>query len=146
MGKIAVVSSGTLDSGQTNMMLLRTHHVAIIVSDYKISKQFYTKTLGLDVVSEVHRPERDSYKLDLRLPDGTQIELFSFPDPPKRLSYPEACGLRHLAFEVVDIDVAVRDLRGHGVAVEAVRVDEHTGKRFTFFADPDGLPLELYER
>ncbi len=128
------------------MMLLRTHHVAIIVSDYKISKQFYTETLGLEVVSEVHRPERNSYKLDLRLPDGTQIELFSFPDPPKRLSYPEACGLRHLAFEVADIDAAIGDLRGHGVAVEAVRVDEYTGRRFTFFADPDGLPLELYER
>ena len=102
--------------------------------------------LGLEIVSEVHRAERDSYKLDLRLPDGTQIELFSFPDPPKRPSYPEACGLRHLAFEVADIDEAVRDLRGRGVAVEPVRVDEHTGKRFTFFADPDGLPLELYER
>jgi glyoxylase I family protein len=146
MSKIALVSSGTLDTGQTNMMLLRTHHVAIIVSDYTISKQFYTKTLGLEVVSEVHRAERNSYKLDLRLPDGTQIELFSFPNPPQRLSYPEACGLRHLAFEVADIDVAIGELRGHGVSVEAVRVDEHTGRRFTFFADPDGLPLELYER
>jgi glyoxylase I family protein len=146
MGKITVVSSGTLEPGQTIMILVRTHHVAIIVSDYEISKRFYTETLGLRVVSEVHRQDRNSYKLDLRLPDGTQIELFSFPDPPKRLSYPEACGLRHLAFEVADIDVAVGDLRGRGVAVEAVRVDEHTGKRFTFFADPDGLPLELYER
>jgi glyoxylase I family protein len=128
------------------MILLRTHHVAIICSDYKTSRRFYTEILGLEVVSEVYRQERNSYKLDLRIPDGTQIELFSFPDPPRRLSYPEACGLRHLAFEVGNIDEAVADLRTHGVAVEAVRVDEHTGKRFTFFADPDGLPLELYER
>jgi glyoxylase I family protein len=128
------------------MKLLRTHHVAVICSDYEASKHFYTETLGLEVVSEVYRRERGSYKLDLRLPDGTQIELFSFPDPPKRPSYPEACGLRHLAFEVADIDEAVGHLEGHGVTVEPVRTDEHTGKRFTFFADPDGLPLELYER
>src|SRR5690349_2708808 len=128
------------------MNLLRTHHVAIICSDYERSKRFYTEILGLEVVAEVYRRERNSYKLDLRLPDGTQIELFSFPHPPKRLSYPEACGLRHLAFEVADIDQAGWELEGQGVAVEKVRVDEHTGKRFTFFADPDGLPLELYER
>jgi glyoxylase I family protein len=127
------------------MNLLRTHHVAIIVSDYEVSRRFYTQTLGLEVVSENHRTERNSYKLDLRLPDGTQIELFSFPDPPRRPSYPEACGLRHLAFEVADIDETIVELQSHGVAVEQVRVDEHTGKRFTFFADPDGLPLELYE-
>jgi glyoxylase I family protein len=127
------------------MNLLRTHHVAMIVSDYEVSKRFYTQTLGLEVVSENHRTERNSYKLDLRLPDGTQIELFSFPDPPRRPSYPEACGLRHLAFEVADIDETIDELQSHGVAVEQVRVDEHTGKRFTFFADPDGLPLELYE-
>ncbi len=128
------------------MKLLRMHHVAIICSDYERSRRFYTEILGLEIVSEVHRRERNSYKLDLRIPDGTQIELFSFPDPPRRLSYPEACGLRHLAFEVDDIDEAVAHLQRQGVAVEAVRVDEHTGKRFTFFADPDGLPLELYER
>jgi len=128
------------------MKPLRTHHVAIIVSNYEVSRRFYTQILGLEVVSEVYRKERNSYKLDLRLPDGTQIELFSFPDPPKRLSYPEACGLRHLAFEVADIEEAVADLHGHDVRVEPIRVDEHTGKRFTFFADPDGLPLELYER
>jgi glyoxylase I family protein len=128
------------------MRLLRTHHVAIICSDYESSRRFYTETLGLEIISEVHRKERDSYKLDLRIPDGTQIELFSFPDPPKRLSYPEACGLRHLAFEVADIDEAVAHLQGQGVTVEVVRMDELTGKRFTFFADPDGLPLELYER
>lgn len=128
------------------MKLVRTHHVAIIVSNYDTSKAFYTEILGLEIVSEVFRPERQSYKLDLRLPDGTQIELFSFPSPPVRPSYPEACGLRHLAFEVLDIDAAVTELQHHGVNVENVRVDEHTGKRFTFFADPDGLPLELYER
>lgn len=127
------------------MNILRTHHVAVICSDYPRSKHFYTNVLGLPVVSEVYRQERDSYKLDLRLPDNTQIELFSFPNPPKRLSYPEACGLRHLAFEVADIEQAVKDLESHGVVVEKIRVDEFTGKGFTFFADPDGLPLELYE-
>jgi glyoxylase I family protein len=128
------------------MKILKTHHVAIICSDYGASKAFYTQTLGLEILSEVHREERNSYKLDLRVPGGTQIELFSFPNPPTRRSYPEACGLRHLAFEVEDIDEAVASLQGHGVIVENVRVDEHTGKRFTFFADPDGLPLEFYER
>jgi glyoxylase I family protein len=128
------------------MNILRTHHVAIICSDYQASKRFYTDILGLEVVREMYRPERQSYKLDLRLPDNTQIELFSFPTPPRRLSYPEACGLRHLAFEVADIGEAVAGLERAGIAVEKVRVDEHTGKRFTFFADPDDLPLELYER
>jgi glyoxylase I family protein len=128
------------------MILLRTHHVAVICSDYERSKHFYTHVLGLVVVAEVFRAERNSHKLDLKLPDGTQIELFSFPEPPKRPSYPEACGLRHMAFEVGDIGAAVAHLESHGVRVEKVRVDEYTGKRFTFFADPDGLPLELYER
>ncbi len=128
------------------MKILRTHHVAIICSDHERSRRFYTEVLGLEMLSEVYRAERRSYKLDLRLPDGTQIELFSFPDPPKRLSYPEACGLRHLAFEVADVGAAVAELEGLGVTVEPVRVDEQTGRRFTFFADPDGLPLELYER
>jgi glyoxylase I family protein len=128
------------------MKILRTHHVAVICSDYERSRRFYTDVLGLEVLSEVYRAERRSYKLDLRLPDGTQIELFTFPDPPKRLSYPEACGLRHLAFEVADVAAAVAELEGRGMKVEPVRVDEQTGRRFTFFADPDGLPLELYER
>ena len=127
-------------------MLLRTHHVAIIASDYEAARRFYTEVLGLEVVREVHREERNSFKLDLRLPDGTQIELFSFPAPPKRPSYPEACGLRHLAFEVGDVDDARRELEVKGIVVEPIRVDAHSGKRFTFFADPDGLPLELYER
>ena len=128
------------------MAILGMHHVAVIASDYERSKPFYLQVLGLELVSEVYRAERDSYKLDLRLPDGTQIELFSFPSPPSRPSYPEACGLRHLAFAVSDIGAAVAHLASHGVAVEPVRVDEHTGRRFTFFADPDGLPLELYEQ
>lgn len=128
------------------MKIRRTHHVAIICSDYERSKHFYTRILGLEIVSEVYREKRNSYKLDLKLPDSTQIELFSFPSPPKRPSYPEACGLRHLAFEVENIQEAVEDLERQGIVVEPIRVDEGTGKRFTFFADPDGLPLELYER
>ena len=128
------------------MNLLGMHHVAVICSDYERSKHFYTKILDLAVVAETYRADRNSYKLDLRLPDGTQIELFSFPSPPSRPSYPEACGLRHLAFAVSDIGAVVAHLASHGVAVEPVRVDEHTGRRFTFFADPDGLPLELYEQ
>jgi glyoxylase I family protein len=121
------------------------HHVAIIASDYPRSRSFYTEILGLQIVAEVYREQRDSYKLDLRMPDGSQIELFSFPAPPPRPSRPEAQGLRHLAFRVPDLDAAVQALRQHGVEPEPVRVDEYTGKRFTFFADPDDLPLELYE-
>src|SRR4051812_17477754 len=118
------------------MHLARIHHVALICSDYAVSKRFYTEILGLTVLAEAFRAERNSFKLDLALPDGSQLELFSFGNPPARPSYPEACGLRHLAFEVVDLDASVFELRARGVAVEAVRVDEYTGKRFTFFADP----------
>jgi len=128
------------------MVLDGIHHVAIICSNYERSKAFYTKVLGLEVIAEVYREQRQSYKLDLRIADGAQIELFSFPDAPKRPSYPEACGLRHLSFGVGDLDEAAARLRAHGVEVEAIRTDEFTGKRFTFFNDPDGLPLELYER
>ncbi|MVU82501.1 VOC family protein [Nocardia sp. ET3-3] len=127
------------------MELERIHHVAIIASDYEKSKAFYTEILGLRVIAENYRAERRSYKLDLALPDGGQVELFSFPDPPARVSRPEAAGLRHLAFVVPDVENALAELRGRGVAVEEVRVDEFTGKRFAFFADPDDLPLELYE-
>jgi glyoxylase I family protein len=127
------------------MKLLGIHHVAIISSNYMISKRFYTEILKLAIVSEVYRDDRDSYKLNLHVPNGTEIELFSFPSPPLRPSYPEACGLRHLAFAVEDLAQAVAELRSHDVSVEDIRVDEYTGKRFTFFADPDGLPLELYE-
>lgn len=126
------------------MKLAGIHHVAIIASDYARSRHFYTAILGLEVVAEAHRAARDSWKLDLRLADGSQLELFSFPSPPPRVSRPEACGLRHLAFRVDDLDAAVAHLHTHGVDTEPVRVDEYTGRRFTFFADPDGLPLELY--
>lgn len=122
------------------------HHVAIIASDYQRSKRFYTELLGLAIVAETYRAERDSHKLDLRTPDGVQLELFSFPAPPPRPSRPEACGLRHLAFRVPDVDAAAQELRDKEIVVEAIRIDEFTGKRFTFFADPDGLPLELYEQ
>ena len=127
------------------MRLQRIHHVAVICADYAVSKRFYSVTLGLPVIREVYRAERDSYKLDLALPDGSQIELFSFPQPPPRPDAPEAQGLRHLAFAVDDLDAAVRELEAKGVAVEPIRVDEHTDRRYTFFKDPDGLPLELYE-
>jgi glyoxylase I family protein len=126
-------------------MLLRIHHAAIICSDYARSKHFYTQVLGLRVVAEHLRTERQSWKLDLALPDGSQVELFSFPHPPPRPSRPEAQGLRHLAFAVQDVAQCKRDLEALGVAVEDVRLDEYTGRRFVFFADPDGLPLELYE-
>ena len=128
-----------------SMNIAGLHHVAIIASDYARSKRFYTEVLGLQVIAEAYRAARDSWKLDLRVSDGVQIELFSFPSPPARASRPEACGLRHLALRVPDIEQAVRHLHNHHVQVEAIRIDEYTGKRFTFFADPDGLPLELYE-
>lgn len=127
------------------MRATRIHHAAIICSDYPRSKHFYSQVLGLRIVSEVFRAERSSHKLDLALPDGTQLELFSFPSPPPRPSYPEACGLRHLAFEVPDLAASVDRLEAQGVPTEPIRIDEYTGRRFTFFADPDGLPLELYE-
>jgi glyoxylase I family protein len=126
-------------------MLKRIHHAAVICSDYPASKRFYTEILGLRIVAENYRAARDSYKLDLALPDGSQIELFSFPDSPPRASYPEARGLRHLAFEVDDVAHCKAELEAKGIAVEPIRTDEHTGRSFTFFADPDGLPLELYE-
>lgn len=126
-------------------MLNRIHHAAIICSDYAASKHFYTQVLGLRILAEHFRAERRSWKLDLALPDGSQIELFSFPDPPPRPSYPEARGLRHLAFEVDDVDRCKAELEAAGVKVESIRIDEYTNRRFVFFADPDGLPLELYE-
>ena len=126
-------------------MLQGLHHVALICGDYARSRAFYVDLLGLTVIAETHRAERGSWKLDLAVPGGGQLELFSFPEPPDRPSRPEAKGLRHLAFRVADMDEAVRWLEDEGIAVEPVRVDALTGKRFTFFADPDGLPLELYE-
>lgn len=127
------------------LQLRGVHHVAIIVSDYARSRRFYTEVLGLRVVHEIFRAERQSYKLDLELPDGSQLELFSFPAPPARASYPEACGLRHLALRVPDMAASLRVLAAHGVAAEPVRTDPVTGALFTFMSDPDGLPIELVE-
>ncbi|SEL02827.1 SMU1112c/YaeR family gloxylase I-like metalloprotein [Parapedobacter koreensis] len=126
-------------------MLQAIHHVAIICADYARSKHFYTEILGLQVIQEVYREERQSYKLDLALAGHYVIELFSFPAPPERPSRPEAAGLRHLAFAVADIDAVIARLHTKGVDTEPIRIDKYTGKRFTFFSDPDGLPLELYE-
>lgn len=126
------------------MEISKIHHVAIICSDYQVSKNFYANILGFPVISETYREERESYKLDLKVGDS-QIELFSFPNPPKRPSFPEARGLRHIAFSVGDMDKVILSLSEKGVEVEPVRVDDLTGKRYTFFADPDGLPIELYE-
>ena len=128
------------------MKLNKIHHVAIICSDYKKSKDFYVKMLGLEIINETYRAERNSYKLDLAIGTYIQIELFSFPNPPKRVSQPEAQGLRHLAFEVDNIEAIVAELNRNKIPVEAIRLDELTGKRFSFFSDPDGLPLELYEK
>jgi glyoxylase I family protein len=127
------------------MTLLGVHHVAVICSNYERSKRFYVDVLGCRVIAENFREARQSYKLDLGLPDGSQIELFSFPDPPARPSRPEACGLRHLAFDVDDVDEWKARLEEQGIGVEDIRRDEFTGRRFVFFADPDDLPIELYE-
>lgn len=127
-------------------MLKKIHHIAIICSDYKKSKTFYTETLGLEIIHESYRAKRQSYKLDLGLNGTYVLELFSFPNAPERVSNPEANGLRHLAFEVNDLNDSIQNLKEKGVNCEAIRTDEITGKRFTFFEDPDGLPLELYEK
>ena len=127
------------------MNFKKIHHIAIICSDYTKSKDFYVNKLGFDVKQEIYRKERGSYKLDLTLNGEYIIELFSFPQAPARPSYPEAQGLRHLAFEVEDMEECVRELNQKGIETEEVRVDPYTHKRFTFFEDPDGLPLEIYE-
>ncbi|KAB7730216.1 VOC family protein [Rudanella paleaurantiibacter] len=126
------------------LALQHVHHIAIIGSDYEVSKRFYTKVLGLTVIQEVYRAERQSYKLDLALHGQYVIELFSFPNPPARPSRPEATGLRHLAFAVADVQATVDALQKHGIEAEPIRTDELTGKTFTFIADPDGLPIEFY--
>lgn len=126
-------------------MLKGIHHAAIICSDYEKSKYFYTEILGLEVVAENYRADRNSFKLDLKLPDGGQIELFSFENRPQRPSYPEALGLRHLAFRVDCINEVSEYLQQAGIEVEPIRIDEYTSRKYTFFSDPDGLPLELYE-
>ncbi len=126
-------------------MIKALHHIAIIASNYERSKHFYTQVLGLEILAETYREERDSYKLDLGLNGNYIIELFSFPNPPARLSQPEAVGLRHLAFEVENLAQVMATMKQYKVEVEAIRTDEFTGKRFTFIADPDGLPIEFYE-
>ncbi|MDN5304526.1 MAG: glyoxylase family protein [Fusobacteriaceae bacterium] len=127
------------------MNIKGVHHVAIICSNYEKSKNFYVNILGFKLINELYREERKSYKLDLKVDENTQIELFSFENPPKRPSYPEACGLRHLAFKVENIEKEVKYLIEKGIEVEDIRIDELTNKKYTFFSDPDGLPLELYE-
>lgn len=122
------------------------HHIAIICSDYNTSKAFYTEVLGFTIINEVYRAERKSYKLDLALNGQYMIELFSFPNPPKRLSNPEAMGLRHIAFEVDDVERCVQLLKQKNVVTEPIRIDKNTGKLFTFFSDPDELPIELYQK
>lgn len=126
-------------------MLTKIHHIAIICSDYQKSKDFYVNKLGLEILAEVYRKERDSYKLDLALNGEYIIELFSFPNPPARPSRPEARGLRHLAFMVENVENVQSELESKGIVSEPIRIDEFTGKKFTFFEDPDGLPLEIYE-
>lgn len=123
----------------------RLHHVAIICSDYQISKDFYTQVLGFTIEKETYRAQRDSYKLDLSLGGLYLIELFSFPAPPERSTRPEACGLRHIAFAVKDIEKELSCLAENNILIEDIRIDECTGKKFSFFYDPDGLPIELYE-
>ncbi|MEH2318599.1 SMU1112c/YaeR family gloxylase I-like metalloprotein [Nostoc sp.] len=121
------------------------HHVAIISSDYDRSKKFYVEVLGFPIIQETFRAERNSYKLDLRVGKNAQIELFYFPNAPQRFSSPEACGLRHIAFKVDDIEETIFYLNSQGVETENIRIDEITGKKFTFFKDPDNLPLEIYQ-
>ena len=127
------------------MKIKRIHHIAILTDDYNKSKAFYTEVLGFEIILETYREARQSYKLDLAINGQYQIELFSFPEFKERNSFPESKGLRHLAFEVEDVDASVIELRSKGVDVQDVRVDEITGKRFAFFYDPNGQPLEVYE-
>lgn len=134
------------NKGDILMKLNKIHHIAIICSDYEKSKDFYVNILGLKIIKATYRKERGSYKLDLALGQDYQIELFSFPRSPERLSYPEARGLRHLAFEVDNIEEIIKELSQKNIIIEPIRIDEITGKKFTFFSDPDDLPIELYEK
>lgn len=126
-------------------MLNKVHHIAIICSDYDLSKKFYVEILGLQIIREVYREERQSYKLDLAIKGNYVVELFSFPNPPKRVSQPEATGLRHLAFEVDKLETVIDHLALHNIIAEPIRIDKYTGRRFTFISDPDKLPIEFYE-
>ena len=126
------------------MNLKKVHHIAIIGSNYEQSKHFYVDLLGFSIIRENYRPERDDYKIDLQL-DGIELELFIIKNCPKRLSYPESYGLRHLAFAVDSVDNTVRELNKKGIITEPIRFDIYTGKKMTFFYDPDNLPLEIHE-
>lgn len=126
--------------------LTRLHHVALITQQYETSKKFYTEVLGFDITAEVYRAERDSWKLDLCLNGQYTLELFSFPNPKTRASFPEACGLRHIAFEVEDVEAARNWLKKNKVDCQDIRIDEYTGKRFFFFYDPDQQPIEIYAK
>jgi glyoxylase I family protein len=128
------------------MKIKKIHHIAIICSNYDRSKKFYVEILEFNIIQETYRSERNSYKLDLQVGENCQIELFSFPNPPQRVNNPEACGLRHLAFEVENIEETVLHLKSQNIQVEDIRIDEITDKKFTFFPDPDGLPLEIHEK
>jgi glyoxylase I family protein len=127
------------------MQLSAIHHIAIIVSDYEVSRDFYVNKLGFQVIRENWRPEKQDWKLDLRINESTELEVFAPQNPPKRPSYPEACGLRHLAFHTADIEQTVEELNAFGIDCEPIRTDTFTGRKMTFFFDPDGLPLELHE-
>jgi glyoxylase I family protein len=130
---------------EERLPLVGVHHVALITADYPRARCFYLKVMDAEILHETYRESRDSHKLDLRLPGGIRLELFSFPFPPPRPSYPEACGLRHLALATPDLDACVAGLEARGAAPEPIRVDEITGARFAFLSDPDGTPIELYE-
>ena len=127
------------------MTLSKIHHIAIIVSNYETAKDFYVNKLNFPIIRENYRPERNDWKLDLRVNEYTELENFAEPDPPKRVNRPEACGLRHLAFCVESVEQTVKELAEVGIECEPIRVDAYTGKKMTFFQDPDGLPLELHE-
>ena len=127
------------------MQLSKIHHIAIIVSDYERSKDFYVGKLGFSIIRENYRPDKKDWKLDLRVDDRTELEIFAPENPPKRPSFPEACGLRHLAFDIDNIESVVAELASLGIECEPIRTDTFTGKKMTFFFDPDGLPLELHE-
>ena len=141
-----IVYNGNKRNGARHKMnLSKIHHIAIIVSDYEAAKDFYVNKLGFSVIRENYRPERKDWKLDLRVNEYTELEIFAEENPPKRVNRPEACGLRHLAFCVDSVEQTVRELRELGIECELIRVDDYTGKKMTFFHDPDGLPLELHE-
>lgn len=127
------------------MLLSTIHHIAIIVSDYEAAKDFYVNKLGFAVIRENYRSDRQDWKLDLRVNEQTELEIFAETNPPKRVNYPEACGLRHLAFRVDNMEQTVQELAEKGIKCEDIRIDTYTGKKMTFFHDPDGLPLELHE-